>query len=364
MKIKKYDEFVNEEISQDAKFIIKNLPYILGNRLISHLLGASPLLSSKWQSLKNKSRGEWNYYGGTPNQLKNNLSKIEISDLPDTPLKKGLYPLFNNWNIYKSDEKSKGGSSAGPERQVFYISKDELKKGDHVISSRESGWETEEEGTYKSKSGKKLTKLRQPTENDPIFILAAKYEVDEFLHYDFIEDLKDIMNYDIEDEGLQIVKTWTSLENDRISCDIEEKSNYDDLFFNETLLSMLENNSNRVIEVLKNQTGKEWIYSIGFSTGENQISKTNQVKIIKHYQRHGFWEKISDFGLYSEERPEYIKRLFNSDGTEYIIQHLFGQGKYKTIYLVKNVIKVIQPFDLEKQKFDKIFVNFKLKDEI
>ena len=84
MKIKKYDEFVNEGLSKETKFVLKNLPYILGNRLVSHLLGAAPLLSSKWESLKKRTKGEWSYYGGAAhNQIKNKLTKIKISDLPD-----------------------------------------------------------------------------------------------------------------------------------------------------------------------------------------------------------------------------------------------------------------------------------------
>lgn len=369
MKIKKYSDFVNEELTKDEKFILKNLPYILGNRLISNLLGAAPLLSSKWQALKNKSKGEWSHYGGSAHtQIKRNLKKIELSDLPDTPLKRGLYPLFNSWNIYKADEKSKGGNSGGPERPVIYISKDDLKIGDYVVSSRESSWETEESGTYKSKSGKKLIKLRQPTENDPIFILAAKYEADEFLHKDFIEDFKDIMNYDIEDIGFQVEKTNTSLENDHISCQISKKEGYDYLVIDQEVVNYLQNNTKRVTEILKSQTGKEWIYSITFWTGENQITRDNQSKIIDCYQKDtNFWNNLSKYSLHSDDRPETLRKYYNNDDykskewNKYVLEDLFGEGKYKNIIIVKKSESVIEPFDLENQKFDKIGVNVFLK---
>jgi hypothetical protein len=365
MKIKKYNDFVNEELTKDEKFILKNLPYILGNRLISHLLGAAPLLASKWQALKNKSKGEWSHYGGSShNQIKRELTKIEISDLPDTPLKRGLYPLFNSWNIYKADEKSKGGNSGGPERPVIYISKDELKTGDYVVSSREGNWETEDAGTYKTKSGKTLRKLREPNENDPIFILSAKYDVDEFLHKDFIEDFKDIMNYDIEDIGLEVEETYTTLENDSISCEIKEKEGYGDLTLGQEIVNYVENNTKRAADVLKSQTGKEWIYSISFSTGNNQILKTNQVKIINHYQKEpNFWNDLSKYNLYSQERPEYLKKLYNSDDYKYALEEIFGQGRFKTIILVKNSKKIIETFDLENQKFNKIGVRIFLKKD-
>ena len=370
MKIKKYNDFVNEELTKDEKFILKNLTYILGNRLISHLLGAAPLLASKWQALKNKSKGEWSHYGGSArNQIKRNLTKIELSDLPDTPLKRGLFPLFNDWKIYKADEKSKGGNSGGPERPVIYISKDDLKIGDYVASSRESSWETEKIRSYK---------LREPNENDPIFILAAKYEVDDFLHKDFIEDFKDIMNYDIEDIGLEVKKTFTSLENDHISCEVSEKEGYDDLVINGEVVNYLQSNTKRATDILKSRTGKEWTYSISFWTGENQISRKNQIKIIDCYQKDpNFWSNLSKYSLHSDERPEKLRNYYNnsekidaslridtygiSNARGYVLEWLFGQGKYKSIIITKKSEKVIEPFDLEKQKFDKISVNIFIK---
>lgn len=362
MKIKKYGEFVNEELSNDAKYILKNLPYFLGNKLISHLLGAAPLLSSKWKSLKDKSKGLWSHYDSSGHsKLKKNLTKIQISDLPDTPLKKGLYPLFNNWNIYKADEKSTGGVSKGPERPVIYISKDELEIGDYITSIRESGWETEEIGTYKSKSGKNLIKRRNPSENDPIFVLAAKYDVDEFLHKDIVEDLKDIMNCDIEDVGLEVFTFSTSLENDSISCVIKKKEGYDDQIINEEIYLYLENNVKRFAGVLKSQTGKEWSYSIYFSTVDNTISKENQIKILDHYQKDtNFWNNLSRYKLYSDSRPESLKIYFRSNH-ESILEELFGNGKYKNIILFKNSEEVIKPFNLKEQGFNKIFVEFNLR---
>ena len=41
MKIKNYNEYVNEKLSNDEKYLLKNLPYVLGNGLISYLLGAA-----------------------------------------------------------------------------------------------------------------------------------------------------------------------------------------------------------------------------------------------------------------------------------------------------------------------------------
>lgn len=369
MKIKKYDDFVNEELTKDEKFILKNLPYILGNRLISHLLGAAPLLASKWQALKNTSKGEWAHYGGSShNQIKRNLTKIEISDLPDTPLKRGLYPLFNKWNIYKSDETSTGGVSKGPERPVIYISKDELKTGDYVTSSREGSWETEEEGTYKTKSGKKLRQNRKANENDPIFILAAKYEIDDYLHNDFKEDIKDYLEYDIKDDDLFVSDISTSLENNSIHCTIKSK---DRNYLSEKIINAIEIGAKRSIESLN----EKWTYSISFSTGDNQISRKNQIKIIDCYQKDpNFWSNLSKYGIYSDERPEKLRNYYNnsdkidaslridtygiSNARGYVLEWIFGQGKYKNIKLIDKSIEIIKASELTNQAFKEIYVKF------
>jgi hypothetical protein len=353
MKIKKYDDFVNEELTKDEKFILKNLPYILGNRLISHLLGAAPLLASKWQALKNTSKGEWSHYGGTShNLIKRNLTKIEISDLPDTPLKRGLYPFFNKWNIYKSDETSTGGVSKGHERPVIYISKDELKTGDYVVSSREGSWETEEEGTYKTKSGKILRKNRKANENDPIFILAAKYEIDEYLHNDFKEDIKDYLEYDIKDDDLFVSNINTSLENDSIHCIIKSK---DKNFLSEKIINAIEIGTKRSIKSLN----EKWTYSISFSSGEFGINKDNQSKILDQYQKDpNFWDNLSKYNLYSDDRSDSLKRLYIGKNKEYVIEELFGNGKYRNVKLINKSVEIIKASELTNQAFKEIYVNF------
>lgn len=364
MQIKRYSEFVNEELTKDEKFILKNLPYILGNRLISSLLGAAPLLSSKWKSLKNKTKGEWSHYGGSPNKINKPLKNIKLSDLPDSPLKKGLYPIFNNWNIYEAGENNEG-------RKVFYISKDKLKEGDNVFSSREGDWEIGEKIKKKNYKGKTISVNRSSTKDDPVFILAAKYDVDEFLHTDVVEDIKMFMNDEIQDNGISIKKIITSLENDIIFCTFELNSNYDFIDINSEILGYLITNSKRVADFLESNTNKKWNYSIQLYTGKQTISMENQLKIINHYQKDpNFWKSLSDYGIYTSERPELLKRYLNVDYNSsskmlyHTLEEMIGNsGKNKNIYFCRNSKLIIDPFDLGNQKIEKISVQFKLQKD-
>lgn len=385
MQVKKYSEFVNEELTKDEKFILKNLPYILGNRLISALLGAAPLLSSKWESLKNKTKGEWNYYGGTPSLIKKPLKDIKLSDLPNTPLKKGLYPIFNNWNIYEAGENKEG-------RKVFYISKDKLKEGDNVVYSRQIDWEIGEKIKKKNYKGKTISVSRNPTKEDPVFVLAAKYDIDEFLHTDVVEDIKMFMNDEIQDNGISINEIKTSLENDIIFCTFKLNSNYDYVAMNSEIVSYLISNSKRVSDFLESNTNKKWNYSIQLNTGNNSLTKENQLKIINHYQKDpNFWEKLSEYGIYISDyrdrrqietilkkghlysnlsrydnwRSSLSNELLNKvSEIKYALESIFGSvNNNRNIYLCKNSKQIIKPFDIEDQKINSISVQFKIQKD-
>jgi hypothetical protein len=389
MQVKKYSEFVNEELTKGEKFILKNLPYIIGNRLISSLLGAAPLLSSKWESLKNKTKGEWNYYGGTPGLIKNPLKEIKLSDLPNTPLKKGLYPIFNNWNIYDAGENKEG-------RKIFYISKDKLKEGDNVISSREINWEIgDKKIKYQNLKGKTISLTRKETKDDPVFILAAKYDIDEFLHTDVVEDIKMFMNDEIQDNGISINEIKTSLENDIIFCKFKLNSNYDYVTMNSEIISYLITNSKRVSDFLESNTDKKWNYSIQIKP--LSITKENQLKLINHYQKDpNFWKKLVEYGIYIEDsspgsfsrqierilkRSHLYSHFFKYDNwrnydkvdgktlselseIKYALEKIFGSsGNSTNIYFCKNSKQIIEPFDIENLRINSISVQFKLQKD-
>jgi hypothetical protein len=270
--LKTYQE-INEERKFDEydKYILKNLPKILFDKLISKILKSAPSLSMRWKELKQQTKGNWSYFTGPTTQIKDDLTPINIEDIPDTPLKRGLFPFFNNWNIYLSSEKSKGGNlnKNAPERLVYYISKDELKKGDTITSRRESSWE--------------MNKKEKATENDPIFILAAKYDIDEFLHEDIKNDIEEIFTYDLEELGIEVKRIYTSIKNDKIILTLtstpEIKLGLYRYYHYDLWLKALKhqyiiskkhpdiihevlNSSQRVLKILKDNLKQDWTFDI------------------------------------------------------------------------------------------------------
>lgn len=275
--LKTYQE-INEERKFDKydKYILKNLPKILFDKLVSKILKSAPYLSLRWKELKKQTKGNWSYITGRSTQIKGDLTPINIGDIPDTPLKRGLFPFFNNWNIYLSSEKSKGGnlSKNAPERLMYYISKDELKKGDMITSRRESAWE--------------MNKKRKATENDPIFILAAKYNIDEFLHEDIEKDIEEIFTYDLEELGIEVKRIYTKLQNDKIFLTLTSTPElkfglYRYHYYNQWLrvlknnlhlhrqhisekhpdmINQVLNSSQRVLKLLKDNLNQDWTFDI------------------------------------------------------------------------------------------------------
>lgn len=288
--LKTYQE-INEEMKFDKydKYILKNLPKILFDKLVSKILKSAPYLSIQWKELKKQTKGNWSYITGPTTQIKGDLTPINIDDIPDTPLKRGLFPFFNNWNIYLSSEKSKGGnlSKNAPERLMYYISKDELKKGDMITSRRESAWEMNKKG--------------KATENDPIFILTAKYNIDEFLHEDIKNDIEEIFTYDLEELGIEVKRIYTKLQNDKIFLTLTStpelkfglyRYNHYNQWLNvlkdkyrisekhPDMINQVLNSSQRVLKLLKDNLNQEWTFDIN-SKFSSVYMDANKLELFK-----------------------------------------------------------------------------------
>ena len=265
--LKTYQEINEEKLDRYDKYLLKNLPKILFNQLVSKILKSAPFLSMRWEELKQQTKGNWSYTTGHISKIKGDLTLISIEDIPDTPLKRGLFPFFNNWNIYLSSEKSRIGSY--PERLKYYISKDELKKGDTITSRRESGWE--------------MNKKRRAKENDPIFILAAKNNIDEFLHEDIKNDIEEIFTYNLEELGIEVKRIYINLQNNKIILTLTStpelrfglyryyyykewitviKDKYSISEKHPDLINEVLNTSQRVLKILKDNLNQEWTFDI------------------------------------------------------------------------------------------------------
>jgi hypothetical protein len=225
-RIKTYNQF-NEELTVNQRILI-NSPILIGG-LLTKLIGQYPLLNFRWSEMKKRTTDKSfpTILGGTgnPSSIKSNLEKIKIEDIPNNKLKFGMF--LRNWNVYLLDRLT-------PEnRRVVYISKDELKRDDYIISNRLNDIDVYPD----FKSSKKSGYIKpENIEQYPIIVMVAKFDkikiLDQISH-----NIKDIVLELEDDYGINI-KPYISEYGNLIQVPIKfEKNsiNWDESFDNEII---------------------------------------------------------------------------------------------------------------------------------
>jgi hypothetical protein len=224
--LQSYNNFnkVNEELSPSEKRSLMFIPNAILGFLGKKLLGIYPMLNLKWSELKRATKGLKNspFYTGDTQTMKHELEKITIDKLPPNSLKWAMF--LRDWNLYLAkDYKSTGGGEHGKiARDVIYISKDEISKGDTYKGYRLSDSDIYPEDDFimsKNSKGKLYPdKLKDPA-NFPMILIAARY--DELEKVKEVQQLVDDICLEIEDELPVDVKPYFSKEQDHLSLDIK-----------------------------------------------------------------------------------------------------------------------------------------------
>jgi len=246
---------VNEELTPSEKRSIRFIPNAIIGFLGKKLLGIYPMLNLKWSELKRATKGHRDspFYIGDTQTMKHELEKITIDKLPPNSLKWAMF--LRDWNLYLAkDYKSTGGGEHGKiGRDVIYISKDEISKGDTYKGYRLSDSDIYPEDDFimsKNSKGKLYpSKLKDPA-NFPMILIAAKY--DELEKVKEVQQLVDDICLEIEDELPVDVKPYFSKEQDYLSLDIkvdEAKS----LPYSSDVNSLLIDVSERIKDYLKSE---------------------------------------------------------------------------------------------------------------
>ena len=255
--LQSYNNFnkVNEELSPSEKRSIRFIPNAILGFLGKKLLGIYPMLNLKWSELKRATKGlkDTPFSTGTPGVMKHELEKVTIDTLPPNSLKWAMF--LRDWNVYIAKEyKSKGGGEHGDiERDVIYISKDEIAKGDQTRSNRLSDSDIYPEENFtisKNRKGKPYPdKLKDPA-NFPMVIMIVKY--------DDLEKVKEVEKYvddiclEIEDELPVEVKPYFSKEQDFLSLDIQIEEGKS-IIYSDKVDAVLTEVSDRIKDYMKSE---------------------------------------------------------------------------------------------------------------
>lgn len=265
--LQSYNNFnkVNEELTSSEKRSIRFIPQAILGFLGKKLLGIYPMLNLRWREMKRATTGlkDSPFITGDPQVMKYELVKMSIDDLPENKLKLAMF--LRDWNVYLAkDYKSKGGGEHGDiERQVIYISKDEIKLGDTYRGYRLSDSDIYPEDDFimgKNSKGKPYpSKLKDPA-NFPMILMAAKY--DELEKVKEVQQLVDDICLELEDELPVDVKPYFSKEQDYLSLDVKVGESRN-LVYSSDVDSLLNDVAGRIQDYLKEEKYK-FNYTINY----------------------------------------------------------------------------------------------------
>lgn len=254
--LKTYNNFkINEELSPSEIRSIRFIPNAILGFLGKKLLGIYPMLNLKWSELKRATKGHTDtlFYTGSVGEMKHELEKVTIDRLPPNSLKWSMF--LRDWNVYLAkDYKSKGGGEYGDVyRDVIYISKDEISKGDQIRSERLSDSDIYSHDNFtmsKNRKGKPYPDKLNNADKFPMVIMAVKY--DELGKVKEVEQYVDDICLEIEDELSVEVKPYFSKEQNHLSLDIRIPENKS-VVFSDSVDSLLKDVADRIKEYLKSE---------------------------------------------------------------------------------------------------------------
>ena len=192
-----YEKF-NESLNRNQRMFL-HFPYFLIKFLLRNIINI-PSLNLRWSELKKKSndpkfdpmimRSQYN-----PSQIESDLQEIKLDDIPNNALK--MSTIFRNWKFYLNKDKKhrdifSSSKDKKHERDVVYISKEDIKGGDWKIGHRLHDYDV---------YSKKIMVNNKIPSNDhykyPILVMVAKLdkakesiEIKEYIE-DIFLDMKD-----------------------------------------------------------------------------------------------------------------------------------------------------------------------------
>jgi hypothetical protein len=248
-----YNNFnkVNEELSSSDKRSIRFIPQAILGFLGKKLLGIYPLLNLRWREMKRATTGlkDSPFSTGTTGIMQHELVKMSVDELPENKLKLSMF--LRDWNVYLAkDYKS---SVDGGKRQVVYISKDEIKKGDTYRGNRLNDSDIYPQDNFIMKKSFKgnyyPSDLKDPA-NFPLVIMVVRY--DHLEKVKEVEQLVDDICLELEDELPVEVKPFFRKEQDYLNLGINISEGRS-LSYSSDVNALITDVSERVKDYLKDE---------------------------------------------------------------------------------------------------------------
>ena len=303
--LKKYDNYITEELRPEEKRMILHSPILIGGFLLKKIFKLFPLLNYRYKEIKKKTNdSKFRTIVSTSSSdgsvVKEPWKKITKEDLPKSKL--GFVLMLDKWNFYIKEGGNDPGRVDRVKRGFIYITKDEINVGDYITGDRLSDNEVYDLSEYKDTMSNITTgKLDEFLSKNPAIVVCAKF--------DNVEKSEDVKAY-IEDV---LISEWEEyLYPERIITSNKQSDRYNvtiglDEVYDEKLGSKVDRVAKRISGYLKDEGFGE------FETKVNFIIDMNKYYLLKTFRPWGV-----DVDIERKHNNEIKSRLIDILGSEVV----------------------------------------------
>ncbi len=355
--LKKYENYITEELRDEEKRMILHSPLLIGGMLVGKLLNAYPLLNYRWNEIKKKTEdSSFSPILATDDRhnttlIKDNWVEIKKEDFPKTKLKFGF--LFGDWKFYSRKFED---PNLGP-KNFIYISKDDIKVGDRVMGERINDTQvyTEEDFLSKRKSpkGKMIPDKLKP--ELPAIVICAKVD-NKFTLDDYKVRIEEVILSRFEDYEYPTKKIYGNVQMDKLtySITLNEDSEYSKKFGSDM---------NHLCKWLKSYLSEEGLgnFDVDFYLNfKHTIDNTNSPYYLLLKKKNNIeYENVNDIEntkIFKYLSDEKIKKWHNNQ----VFSSGFVGGKNARFFCIdeNNIDKISKEFKIpRKELYDELVDN-------
>jgi hypothetical protein len=171
--LKKYENYITEELREEEKRMLLHSPLLIGGFLLKKIFKLFPLLNYRYKEIKKKTNDS-NFRSiiatssSDGSQVKEPWRKITKEDFPKNKLGFGL--MLDKWNFYIKEGGNDPSRLTPTKRDFIYITKDEINVGDYITGDRLSDRDVYDISDLK---GDELEAFLQ---KNPAIVVCAKFD--------------------------------------------------------------------------------------------------------------------------------------------------------------------------------------------
>jgi hypothetical protein len=301
--LKKYENYITEELREEEKRMLLHSPLLIGGFLLKKIFKLFPLLNYRYKEIKKKTNdSNFRSIIATPSsdgsQVKEPWRKITKEDFPKSKLGFGL--MLDKWNFYIKEGGNDPSRVDRVKRDFIYITKDEINVGDYITGDRLSDRDVYDISDLK---GDELEAFLQ---KNPAIVVCAK-----FSNVEKSEDVKvyieDVLLSEWEEYLYPERSITSNKQSDKYIVTIRIDEDYKGVTYTEDLGKKADRVAKRISGYLNDE---------GFGNFETKVAF--QFDINKYYLLKKFRPWGVDVEIERKHNNEIKSRLIDILGSEVV----------------------------------------------